>query len=543
MFLFTISTISKNDFVPHHLFQIFGQMLKWTKQQQQLSNLSSLALQQQSKAFQKSIYKQRYSTENFQTSSKTKKSDFNKMPTMNNYTLERRLHRRSLDNQLDAVYEEERNRRNSRVSLTSMDNKENFGIHFMRNSLHGNTSLTALQDLSNGKSPRRSINEQTPPMLNVKRRCETENTRFSDNFCETNDLTPLTHFKYRNKIKEESLSSSRMGDVTLDRMLDAIIESARKEAKPISHILKVDRENEKILENSGNNSMDISVHEMEVRTPQHLKRQRKVVRRKKTDKKMKQQVNRKTEMIGLTLPNGIPSPGTPIFKRSIIDDNYEEELFTPSPPIGELQLCSTPTLEETRVIKRCLSFSCHSEDDEGEEYLQFDTKRNSVASSIASSTTEQLTSSNSMTPIKGSLDLAIYAHQGILNVHVIRCRDLQRANGCSSLNAYVKVAVICKSQPGTGFQRTAVHRHSSRPFFDHHFKFNLKYLYDIIDDIQDEDRLQLAVWHRDRQLKPKQTQREIVMMKNQSTLNALSVNKSFRLQKAYNLACLERPPN
>uniref|UniRef100_A0A1A9VWN9 C2 domain-containing protein n=1 Tax=Glossina austeni TaxID=7395 RepID=A0A1A9VWN9_GLOAU len=475
-------------------------MLKWTKQQQQLSNLSSLALQQQPKTFQKSIYKKRYSTGNFQISSKAK-ADYNKMPTMNNYTLERRLHRRSLDNQLDAAYEEQRNRRTSRVSLTSMDNKENFDIHFMRNSF-GNTSLTALQDLSNGKSPRRSINEQTPPLLNVKRRSETEqNQRFSDNFCEANDLTPLKHIKFRDKIKEESLSSSRMGDVTLDRMLDAIIESARKEAKPLNHILK-DRENEKDLDNSGNNSMDVSVHEMEVRTPQHLKRQRKVVRRKKTDKKAKPDgnvMNRKTEMIGLTLPNGIPSPGTPEFKRFVKHNNYEE-LFTPSPPIGELQLCSTPTLEETRAIKRCLSFSCNSEDDEGEEFLQLDTKRNSVASSIASSTTEQL-SSNSTAPIKGSLDLAIYAHQGILNVHVIRCRDLQRVNGCSSLNAYVKVAVVCKSQPGTGFQRTAVHRHSSRPFFDHRFKFNLKHLYDIIDDIQDEDRLQLAVWHRDRQLK------------------------------------------
>lgn len=87
---------------------------------------------------------------------------------------------------------------------------------------------------------------------------------------------------------------------------------------------------------------------------------------------------------------------------------------------------------------------------------------------------------------------------------VLRCRDLQRSNGAaaSSVNAYVKVALIRKSDNETQyFQRTAVHRNSSRPQFDHCFKFDLSDLTQAVKEIDDEDRLQMAVWHRDRQLK------------------------------------------
>lgn len=41
------------------------------------------------------------------------------------------------------------------------------------------------------------------------------------------------------------------------------------------------------------------------------------------------------------------------------------------------------------------------------------------------------------------------------------------------------------------FQRTAVHRNSSRPIFDHRFFFDIQ--------PDDERRIQLAVWHRDRE--------------------------------------------
>ena len=109
---------------------------------------------------------------------------------------------------------------------------------------------------------------------------------------------------------------------------------------------------------------------------------------------------------------------------------------------------------------------------------------------------------------------------------------MHRPNGSTALNAYVKVALIRKNdyknrieeEEPAHFQRTAVHRHSSRPVFDHCFKFDLRAeeiaqqmtLSDAqnnnhnnnIDNVPEylaalnvEDRLQLAVWHRDRQLK------------------------------------------
>lgn len=45
-----------------------------------------------------------------------------------------------------------------------------------------------------------------------------------------------------------------------------------------------------------------------------------------------------------------------------------------------------------------------------------------------------------------------------------------------------------------GFQRTAVHRDSSRPFFDHRFIFEL-------NESDALKRIQLTVWHRDRNVK------------------------------------------
>lgn len=81
----------------------------------------------------------------------------------------------------------------------------------------------------------------------------------------------------------------------------------------------------------------------------------------------------------------------------------------------------------------------------------------------------------------------------ILFLIVIRCRDLARSNG-GQVNAYVKVAVLPETAiTESGFQRTAVHRNSSRPFFDHRFTFDL--------NGNENGRIQLAVWHRDREYK------------------------------------------
>ncbi|XP_075155473.1 uncharacterized protein LOC142228839 [Haematobia irritans] len=527
-------------------------MLKWTLQQQrkslQLLSHSSISGSTQENSKHSKIKKQ-ISRGNYRSSNEfTSKNASLKMPTMT-HTLERRLHRRSLDNHLDSALDE---RRRSRNSLTGNHNKENFGVHFMRQSF-GNTSLSALQDLSNGKSPRRSMDETPPtgPTINIKRRnlrrasLQLERTpnsneyrsRFSDDFAPDDDITPLSRLKFRNKIKEDSLSSSRMGDATLDRMLDAIIESARKDVKDVCQ----QQTPNKTRDMEKEQDKDESIHEMEVRTPQHLKRQR-VVRRKNpknTDKKTSKE-NRKSrveentenhestlkesntdaeaplppqrEMIGLTLPNGIPSPETPTFLKN---PNHTSLLNMDTPlqnltfNVGDnVQHCSTPTLGESQTIKRCLSFSCASEEDDDASYST--SKRGSVGSSIGSSSNEILNGSCSLNSLdmgsgRGSVDVAIYLNKDTLNVHVIRCRDLQRPNGNTStnLNAYVKVALICGESQNQNpyFQRTVVHRHSNRPYFDHCFKFDLSELAAAVEEIKPEDRLQMSVWHRDRQHK------------------------------------------
>jgi len=93
---------------------------------------------------------------------------------------------------------------------------------------------------------------------------------------------------------------------------------------------------------------------------------------------------------------------------------------------------------------------------------------------------------------------------------VIRCRDLQRSHGSGngSINAYVKVALSGGAQPpgygghssggsmSSGYQRTAVHRHSGRPYFDQRFNFQIS-----SGEETAGQYLQLAVWHRDRHLK------------------------------------------
>ncbi|KAI8033393.1 hypothetical protein M5D96_013841 [Drosophila gunungcola] len=48
----------------------------------------------------------------------------------------------------------------------------------------------------------------------------------------------------------------------------------------------------------------------------------------------------------------------------------------------------------------------------------------------------------------------------------------------------------------SGYQRTAVHRHSGRPYFDQRFSFPIP-----SGEEANGQHLQLAVWHRDRHLK------------------------------------------
>ncbi|XP_068154426.1 uncharacterized protein PsGEF isoform X2 [Drosophila tropicalis] len=372
------------------------------------------------------------------------------MPTMT------RMHRHSSSNAAVEVETRGRRARDASVGVVGVGdaNKENFGVHFV-SSPFGNSSLIALQDLSNvhGKSPqRRSFSEgssgprHATPQLAALRCLPRAVGAVATN---------------AGGLEDSQLSSSRMGDTTLDRMLDAIIESARKE----TYCKHRNVQNNNNLTEAVEEWSETSVHEMEVRTPTHLKRQR-VVRRKNPHK-INNNSTRQT-----ALPTLMPS-----------------EHFIPS-------------------TKRCLNFSSSDLEDDKHHEEPF-AKRGSMASTSSSTSTSTSTlsanSSSNTTEIeaqtqRGNIDLNINYNpqQQQLNVHVIRCRDLQRSHGSGSINAYVKVALAPASASTNsnmgGFQRTAVHRHSSRPYFDQHFSFS-------IPKISEHQQLQLAVWHRDRHLK------------------------------------------
>ncbi|KAH8235964.1 hypothetical protein KR032_011630 [Drosophila birchii] len=387
------------------------------------------------------------------------------MPTMT------RMHRHSSSS---AVVEESRGRRRPVAGLPGDANKENFGVHFM-SSPFGNASLIALQDLSNvhGKSPqRRSFSEGSGPRQ------------------ATPQLAALRCLPQRATALEDSqLSSSRMGDTTLDRMLDAIIESARKEvrckpAPPASSTSTATLLTENGSGGGGGEWSETSVHEMEVRTPTHLKRQR-VVRRKNPHK----------------------TTGPKLMERQM---EKQKQL--------QLEQHMEQQLEHVPSTKRCLSFSSSSgsgnssdeeqgQQEEEEEEVEHQLAKRSSLSARSSSSRGSASSSSSATGAdsshhRGSIDLSIVynAKEQQLNVHVIRCRDLQRFHGSGCINAYVKVSLSGHGQGhssssggsmSSGYQRTAVHRHSGRPFFDQRFSFPVT---------DDGEHLQLAVWHRDRHL-------------------------------------------
>nr|XP_036676837.1 uncharacterized protein LOC108016542 isoform X3 [Drosophila suzukii] len=404
------------------------------------------------------------------------------MPTMT------RMHRHSSSS---AVVEESRGRRRGvGVPGAGDANKENFGVHFM-SSPFGNASLIALQDLSNvhGKSPqRRSFSEgsgprQATPQL-AALRCLPRSTTTTNGGA----LGAVA-------LEDSQLSSSRMGDTTLDRMLDAIIESARKEVrctKPLGVNSTSTTTTTAIILADNHQSgewSETSVHEMEVRTPTHLKRQR-VVRRK---------------------------------------NPHKTHTHTQNQTTTQTQSHHTKKMDQLHLIpstKRCLSFSSSSASSDLDDDEQQVAKRSSLASTSTSSATptahSNTTSRNSSnsgadleTSQRGSIDVSIAydAREQQLNVHVIRCRDLQRshASGNGSINAYVKVALSglgaaaggTNQPPGgsggsmsSGYQRTAVHRHSCRPYFDQRFSFQISSGEETIGQ-----NLQLAVWHRDRHLK------------------------------------------
>jgi Domain of unknown function (DUF4799) len=309
--------------------------------------------------------------------------------------------------------------------------------------------------------PPTTVGKFTTPLTN-----RLSELRFSKISFKRNPM-PRLEASSTNNNGEFSMNSSEVGDVTLDRMIDAILESAKKDHRAyprrslsIKSRDKVQREASPSYKANDDPASDLSFfkdidsgertiildepavyNEREVRTPDsidrkscHLRRQRGVRRKHKADGS-----DNLTKRIGLTLPNGIPSPATPVFSYDAATKYFEQlaEMDTPKEttfivdsdldfkrgavdkPVDEtpsegassdiktsdVQGSSTPTGAETDVgdTRRCLSFSTSVADDSLD-------KRRSVASSIGSR--------NSRTSIvNGSLDVALFVDNGQLIIH------------------------------------------------------------------------------------------------------------------------------
>uniref|UniRef100_A0A182WAV8 PDZ domain-containing protein n=1 Tax=Anopheles minimus TaxID=112268 RepID=A0A182WAV8_9DIPT len=426
---------------------------------------------------------------------------------------------------------------------------------------------------------------------------------------------------------ELSLNSSEMGDLTLDKMIDAILESAKKDSRwatprpkrslsvkskqskgssptytpaddPAADLYLGQRCPPQMLRQDGERTIILEetvshINEREVKTPDtkqeqhctgsratakldyvrqslkrcvaaspleaacHLRRQ-KAVRRKHKLEGAGNSAKQGTEQNGATEPEDCQpgSPETPyvlcnqsklsqlnVMQTPVRDDHVRMEPENPlhqilsanaTPDIRstDLQGTSTPTtggsIEKSR---KCLTFSPTLSEDSME-------KRRSVASSTNSRCFRTSTLAGST--IRGTLELSIYVEQDRrLHVHVIRCKELQRNTstgstaGSNAINAYVKVALInlgaCPtSQTELGFQRTTVHRNSSNPCYDQRFQFEIQ--------PNDERRLQLAVWHRDREYK--RSEFLGCMSFPIKNVTALGINGAYRLQPQ---SCLTNP--
>lgn len=251
-----------------------------------------------------------------------------------------------------------------------------------------------------------------------------------------------------NNLNEETLSSSVMSDTTLEKMIDAILESTSKKVPINDSEIMLESPTYTAAEDPAidlEKYIDVTnktiileettvLNEREVRTPDSILLEKKsifqnvaenspchLIRMKAVRRKHKTE-----NFVGLTLPNGIPSPDTP---ESIFCNNTRlrksfdilAEMDTPTINHSymskhsdefaseinslDLQACSTPTSTEDFYCetRRCLTFSPELREDSL-------SKRQSVTSSCCSRLSKS-------TVVKGSLDVGIAIEDNKLKIH------------------------------------------------------------------------------------------------------------------------------
>ncbi|CAH0600813.1 unnamed protein product [Chrysodeixis includens] len=199
---------------------------------------------------------------------------------------------------------------------------------------------------------------------------------------------------------------------------------------------------------------------------------------------------RSRELFGLTLEHGIPSPITPVPNLKRPGKVLSEERAHKTSKVDEDFLLTdgfTPVIEH-KSIRRCLTYS-----PEENSISSSEEKRRSVASNRLERSSERFQA------LKGTIDLEIITRNDVIDVHVIRCRDLQRSTGkTDDINAYAKVVISgvpeSQSLPSQRsiFQRTSVLYGKREPEFQRHLKLPLP------TAIYDNQMLHISVWHRDK---------------------------------------------
>ncbi|XP_026501209.2 uncharacterized protein Psgef isoform X1 [Vanessa tameamea] len=199
---------------------------------------------------------------------------------------------------------------------------------------------------------------------------------------------------------------------------------------------------------------------------------------------------RSRELFGLTLENGIPSPITPLPNLKRSSNVFSEERAHKTSKLGEDLLPNdilTPVLEH-KTSRRCLTYS-----PEECSINSSEEKRRSVASNRLERSADRFQS------LKATIDLEIVTRNDIIDVHVIRCRDLQRSTGkMDDINAYAKVVIsgvtedLSLPSQRSIFQRTSVLYGKREPEFQRHLKLPLP------TAVYDHQMLHISVWHRDK---------------------------------------------
>lgn len=272
---------------------------------------------------------------------------------------------------------------------------------------------------------------------------------------------PKIEITKNNNNDDESLHSSQMGDITLDKMIDAILESARKERPKRSASLKskdsamsptytaaddpasdlnltmdpmLELSPDKYLPDKTIILQEPCHNEREVRTPDspklkrarspgscHLRRQRGVRRKVKEDKaKLKKSTSPATPRYDMeetymrkTLDElaEIETPKSHVLDMLFYPTSQNEEKFLLSDcskisnettPELNWHASSTPT-GEANIIRKCLTFSPPGTSDESIE------KRRSVASSISRYTRTPFAS--------GTIDVVMHVTNSKLYIH------------------------------------------------------------------------------------------------------------------------------